>query len=346
MNRPLRISVFTRDDIRLPSPYIRLVQPLSFLKHRASVSVDCGFINGEFVIDDEKWKSADLVIVARGFPTGDTIDLVRRIKKSGKYLVYETDDAIPLIPEHHQKPWYKEAAKYVFECARLADVVTVSTGPLARVFESHNETVQVIENQLDSRLWTPQLLESKPRSDGRTRIGVVGSKHHDRDFEILQDAVRSTIGKDDGVLWVAYGDGARDLVRELPPEKSQYVAPNYNYEAHPERLASLGLDIGLCPLFDDEFNRCKSDIKFLEFGFLGIAGVYSRLPPYESSVEHRRTGLLCEWLADTWREMIQLLIADKTFCNELSRQAREDVQKKLITHDNNRWNALLERFQK
>ena len=345
MNSPLRISVFTRDDIRYPSPYIRLVQPLSFLKQRVSVSVDSGFMNGEFVINDEKWKSADVVIVARGFPTGHTIDLVRQVKRSGKYLVYETDDAIPLIPEHHQKPWYRDAAGHVFECARLADVVTVSTRPLARVFESHNERVEVIENQLDPRLWKPSLLGNKSRNDGRTRIGIVGSKHHDKDFEILHDAVRSTAGKGDAVLWIAYGDGARELVGELPPEKCQYVAPNYNYEAHPGRLASLGLDIGLCPLFGDDFNRCKSDIKYLEFGFLGICGIYSKFPPYESSVVDHRTGLLCDWSADAWREMIQVLVADKALRDRLSHDAREYTQRRLLNHENNRWNALLERFQ-
>jgi len=344
MSRPLRISIFTRDDIRFPSPYIRLVQPLSFLKQRVSVSIDCGFINGEFVIDGEKWKSADLVIIARGFPTGDTIDLVRQIKKSDKYLVYETDDAIPLIPEHHQKPWYNEAAPYIFECARLADVVTVSTEPLAHVFEAHNETVSIIENQLDPRLWTPQLLDNRSRTDGRTRIGIVGSRHHDKDFEVLHNVVRATSRKDDAVLWVAYGDGARNLVRELPPEKCQYVAPNYNYQAHPERLASLGLDIGLCPLFDDDFNRCKSDIKYLEFGFLRICGVYSKLPPYESSVASERTGLLCEWSEAAWHDMVRGLIADNELRNRLSEGARSYAQTRVLSYENNPWNGVLGKF--
>jgi glycosyltransferase involved in cell wall biosynthesis len=301
-------------------------------------------VNGEFVIDGENWRTADIVIVARGFPTGDTIDLVRKIKRAGKYLVYETDDAIPLIPEHHQKPWYKEAAPYVYECARLASAVTVSTRPLAQVFETQNEKVEVIENQLDPRIWKPQLHRDESRSDGQIRIGIVGSKHHEKDFEVLRDAMGAIAEKNDTVLWVVYGDGASSLVKTLPAARCQYVAPNYNYEGHPERLAGLGLDIGLCPLFDDDFNRCKSDIKYLEFGFLGICGIYSKLPPYESSVSHDINGLLCEWSEDAWLEKIQTLIADQALRDRLSGRACVDVQNRILNHDNNRWNDVLAEF--
>ena len=344
MNRPPRISLFTLDDIRYPSPYIRLVQTLSSLKGPVAVSVDSRVMNDQFLVDAENWKSADIVIIARGFPDGDTIELVRQVKQAGKYLVYETDDAIPLIPEHHKKPWYREAAPYVFECARLADVVTVSTEALARVFEPHSEAVVVIENQLDPRLWTPALLAHKPKSDDRTRIGVVGSKNHEKDFEILSDAIRAIAEKDESVLWIAYGDGARHLVRDLPPARALYVPPNYVYEGHPSRLAGLGLDIALCPLFDDEFNRCKSDIKYLEFGFLGVCGVYSKLPPYETSVAHGVTGMLCEWSAKAWEEYIRALVADNTLRGELSRGAQAGVQKRILSNDNNRWNEVLGKF--
>ena len=43
--------------------------------------------------------------------------------------------------------------------------------------------------------------------------------------------------------------------------------------------------------------------------------------------------------------MIRMLAADKVFCGKLSQDAREDAQKRLLTHENNRWNALLEKFQ-
>ena len=309
-----------------------------------SASVDCGVINGEFVIDGENWKAADVIIVARGFPTSDTIDLIRAINVSRKRLVYETDDALPLIGDHHQKPWYKDAAPYIFECARLASVVTVSTAPLAQLFTPVNESVEVIVNQLDPRIWKPGLCGGEQHAGETTRIGIVASKHHERDLDVLRDVISTVTNEHKSVFWIGYGDGAGDLLNSLPRSRFRVVPTNYDYQSHPERLASLRVDIGLCPLLDDDFNRCKSDIKFLEFGFLGICGIYSKLPPYESSVSHRVNGLLCEWSADAWHEMILTLIADSALRDQISRNAQADVQSRILSCENNRWNQVLARF--
>jgi hypothetical protein len=341
MGGPLRISIFTRDQIEQPSPYIRLVQPLTFLKRGASLAVESEMVNDELMVDAESWRAADVVIITRGFPTRDTIDFIREISASKKYLVYETDDAIPLIPDHHQKPWYREAAPHIFECARLANVVTVSTPPLAQLFKTFNRSVEVIENQLDPRIWKPHLRRERTAGEDRIRVGMVGSKHHERDFNILRDVVGAIAKKHESVMWIAYGEGAKSLLDVLPADKCQFVPSNYHYESHPERLARLRLDIGLCPLADDDFNRCKSDIKFLEFAFLGVAGIYSRLSPYESSVSHKVNGLLCDWSPEDWHEQIQDLINDQALRDEISRRAYSSIQHRILSYDNNRWNQIL-----
>jgi glycosyltransferase involved in cell wall biosynthesis len=301
-------------------------------------------VNGQLLVEEEHWKAADIVIVARGFPNRDTIGFIRGISAAKKPLIYETDDALPLVQEHHEKPWYKETAPHVLECAALANVVTVSTAPLAEFFRTFNPSVEVIENQLDPRIWTPRLRDENLSRDGGIRIGIVASKHHERDLEILDDVVGTAAGKHAEVTWIGYGDGAGKLLKNLPPPKVQVLPTNYDYQSHPERLARLGLDIGLCPLLDDDFNRCKSDIKYLEFGFLGICGIYSKLPPYVPSVSHRITGMLCDWSEKSWADAIETLVADENLRHELSRKAYASIQPRILSCENNRWNQILESF--
>ena len=53
-------------------------------------------------------------------------------------------------------------------------------------------------------------------------------------------------------------------------------------------------DVAVAPLHDTAFNRCKSDLKFLEYAALGLPGIYSDVVPYKHAVRHEETGLLTE----------------------------------------------------
>ena len=52
---------------------------------------------------------------------------------------------------------------------------------------------------------------------------------------------------------------------------------------YPEKLASLGLDLALAPLEDNLFNRCKSNLKFLEYGACGYPVIASDIECYRGS---------------------------------------------------------------
>jgi tetratricopeptide (TPR) repeat protein len=52
------------------------------------------------------------------------------------------------------------------------------------------------------------------------------------------------------------------------------------------------LDIGIAPLQDNPYNRCRSDVKFLEYASRGVVPVLSSLAPYKASVQQGETGFL------------------------------------------------------
>ena len=47
-----------------------------------------------------------------------------------------------------------------------------------------------------------------------------------------------------------------------------------------EYMEFLGrLDIGIAPLLPTEYNRCRSDVKYLEYAAKGVTGIYSNIGP-------------------------------------------------------------------
>jgi hypothetical protein len=65
----------------------------------------------------------------------------------------------------------------------------------------------------------------------------------------------------------------------LKPLVSKHVAMR-PFAEYPEALAGVNLDLALAPLQDTAFNRCKSHLKVLEYGILGIPVIASALDPY------------------------------------------------------------------
>ena len=66
--------------------------------------------------------------------------------------------------------------------------------------------------------------------------------------------------------------------------KIEYHPFVLDVQQHAAALADLDLDIGLAPLLDSEFNRCKSAVKYAEYAMVGAATLASRVSPYAGEV--------------------------------------------------------------
>jgi tetratricopeptide (TPR) repeat protein len=107
-------------------------------------------------------------------------------------------------------------------------------------------------------------------------------------------------GRDDAVLHLMGSDRIWELFRGLPPAKKRRFLPG-DMDAYYDFLA--GLDVGIAPLEDTGFNRCRSDVKFLEYAFSSVTAVMKRLAPYEGTIEHGVTG----FLFDDSNELVAIL---------------------------------------
>src|SRR5205085_9923767 len=85
-----------------------------------------------------------------------------------------------------------------------------------------------------------------------------------------------------------------------------------------------GLDIGLAPLLPTAYNRCRSDVKFLEYAAQGAAGIYADLEPYRAGVVPGETGLLYRDEADFVR-CLDLLAGDAALRRRIRAQAHAHV---------------------
>jgi len=204
-------------------------------------------------------------------------DYIKFIRKHvNPYMVYEIDDLYTNIPKenYHYNMMPKDLIKRVRQSMDICDAVVTTTDPLAEEIRKHVKIpVYVAPNGVPSEhLITP----AQKVVSGKIRVGWHGSLSHGPDLDIIADVVRET---KDLVRWVFMGifpQKIMDLVQSNQVEFHRSVPIDKFYA----QVSSLNLDIGIAPLVDHPFNHCKSDLKILEYGALGIPVIATDITPY------------------------------------------------------------------
>lgn len=313
--KPL-VAAYCTHDQSSACPAIRLARPL----HHADWTVRWGAPN-RWTVDVNAARGADLAIVQRNLPSFDTHAALREVTSLGIPIVYDLDDAfLDLSADHSGHSQYEAQFPYIRWMLRQADLITVSTAPLARALRRHStRPIAVLPNMVD---WN--LFDTKPRQRGQCcNLMVSGTPTHLADWALIGQPLAELLAERPGQLKVTF-------IGDLPERfKGHPAVQSVGFESSYERYAGLirGLDahIALVPLDDSEFNRAKSDIKWLEYSAAGIPGIYSDIEPYRAAISHGKDGWLVQNTPQAWKTAISSLVDDASLCRALIDSARSAV---------------------
>ncbi len=278
-----------------------------FLKHKS--------ITGRHV------NSSEIIVVQRYFPQPRTAALLEKIKRASASVIFDLDDDLIHIPRSHNDYSTLEATiPYMADFARHADAVTVSTQELADSMSGIVPAAKVLPNLINDSIWK----EGRRSTDGRIRVLFGGTPHHAQDVAMLEDLILDVNRRyGDKVSFVLMGCATETIVA-LP--NVRFIEFQQSYTDYASRLQSEEIDLALVPLDDSPFNRCKSNIKWLEYSICGIPAVYAALPPYRD-VEQGRTGLLARARSD-WHEALDVLIREPALRKGIAEEASNQVMKR------------------
>lgn len=311
------------------SSNIRLLIPLTYPANAETFSLSYGttYSNADVVIVERMWKPNFSLRLAE--------DLVERVRRDKACLIYTIDDnLLDLKPEQQlQHSFTTEQLMVVRYLTREADGIIVSTNCLKERLSRFNNKIVVVPNALDERLIGDRSLlslKSDLGNNGCKVIGYMGTYTHDADLMMILQALRETLHRRLNNLELQLIGGTADpaLIQAFNglPIKILAVGDNSEYSNFMHWMAqTVRWDLAIAPLEDNSFTRCKSDIKFLDYSILGIAGIYSQVPPYEKTVRHLETGYLVPNNTEAWVDAFERLLADAPLRNRLGKQAQEYV---------------------
>tara|TARA_R100000093_G_scaffold40251_2_gene21051 strand:- start:1449 stop:2525 length:1077 start_codon:yes stop_codon:yes gene_type:complete len=268
------------------------------------------------------------------------------LKGMGKKIVFDNDDTFKL---HKGHPFYKmhigmklmdkfnrnyDMINYQTNSfIRAADLVTTTTKTLAKEYKELNSNVAILPNCVNLDDWEEPLRHE----DNIVRIGISGSTAYTYDFKNIKNYIKELDERDD-VQFILFGlDDKED--RKKYPKVTKILEDEYAFwdtlknkehmhwvdrSKYNETLNNLKLDIMLIPRQECYFNRCKSNVKFLEAAMCEIPVVASSFTdgPYEEL--DGKNGIKIKDKTK-WKEIVDDLIKNKEKRRAIGKEAKRYV---------------------
>jgi glycosyltransferase involved in cell wall biosynthesis len=260
----------------------------------------------------------------------ESVEVLRRLKKLGKRIVYDIDDDLFSIPEsnpaHNSMGRSEQMA--ALECMKMASVVTTTTTALQERLTQMLDGISpvVIPNayEFDSS-WLRTELTGSP--DGFKRIFWQGSNTHDLDWSECFEAVDALMRMHDNLKMVILGFLPTMIQKSLNEKhwkgRVEYLGP-MEPEAYFQLIRHVRADVGLAPLESNWFNEAKSPIKWIENSMIGMPTVASNVRAYSDVIKNGHDGYLCCDTQD-WIAAIDSCLVDKDLRLKMLANARSRV---------------------
>jgi hypothetical protein len=279
--------------------YYRAILPLRVLEQR-----------GHTVL----WPSDSQDVPMRRLEQCDLVHCYRRLERLGdlnqlsqrgiaitfdnddNYEAAETSEIGGGLAGHR---YNRTMARAVRQAVRLADTTTTPSHLLAEKYAAAGaRRVEIIPNRVTSEM--PGFGGQRPRR-GRIVVGWLAAREHDLDAERVPivSALRQELANRNDLEVVSLG------LRVAISSPRYTCVPEVRFVRLLTALARF--DIGVAPLADTVFNRCRSDVKLREYAAARTAWLASPVGPYSGYGRHEG-GVL---VADTnWPQALHELITN------------------------------------
>lgn len=268
----------------------------------------------------------------------DWIDLAHH---AGIPVIFHIDDdllAVPASLGEAKFKAYNDPARLNALRANMerSDLLYVSTPQLGRRLGEYGLGTPIVAGDIYCSVSPDEIGPSIPPATGPV-IGYMGTGGHSADLAMIVPAIIDAMETVSELQFEVFGtiQMPADLARF--GTRVRHIAPVADYSDFLAKLRSLGWWVGLAPLEDNPFNRCKADTKWVEYTVAGMAVVASDLPVYHRACADG-AGVFAR-TKDDWAAAIRQLIYRPEWRTQIIDQARAKLRSG-YTHECLRWQVM------
>lgn len=268
------------------TPFISFIQPLARY-------VESGGMKLQIERDNRRWDADDIAALLRKAQP-DIVVLCRYVSERSRLfiecakrfnipLVFHIDDDLLDVPPSIGKEKYdsyqdSKRLESLRRALNASDLVYASTFALAQRLAEQEIDAPIVHGQVYCSVDCGDLPPVFPAT--MPVIGYMGTQSHSADLALIAPAIERLLDAVPAVSFETFG-----TIHPLPQlarfgNRVLHHPPLSNYEEFLAKLRSLGWWVGLAPLEDNIFNRCKADTKWVEYSYAGMPVVAQDIAVY------------------------------------------------------------------
>ena len=230
-----------------------------------------------------------------------------------------------------EKKDFKKTTEQIHSCMELCDGYFTSTDTLAGEIRRDIPGKPVVINRncasMEMQILSHDAVEQVEKDPEHISIGYFsGSKTHDQDFEVAEEAILEVMKEHPEVRLKLVGV-LSDRKMEKFGNKVEKL-PLMDWKQLPSVMA--GIDINLMPLENSLFHLCKSENKWTEAALVKVPSVMSRNCEMEYVVENGKDGWMCT-TKEEWVNALEALVTDEKARKAMGEAAHQKVMKHYLT---------------
>jgi len=267
-----------------------------------------------------------LVLSRYTSPAG--LDWIGQAREAGIPVIFHIDDDLLAVPaslgeSKHRSYNDPMRLKALRDNIEAADLCYVSTEELGRRLKEHGVVAPIMAGELYCSVSADDVGALLPPATGPV-MGYMGTGGHGADLAMILPAICETMERVPSLNMELFG------TIKMPPElvrfnaRVRHIPAVSDYADFRSALRSIGWWVGLAPLEDNAFNRCKADTKWVEYTLAGMAVIASDLPVYHRACAGG-AGVLARGV-NQWVESILTLIHAPRERTSMVARAQEKVR--------------------
>ena len=243
--------------------------------------------------------------------TGSQLEFMQYLaqlrQKHGFRIIYEIDDVVfhEDIPDYNKFKFAfesEEIRKNIITMMNMCDEVTVTNAFMRDYFreKTGKKEISVIPN-FPPDWWIGRYYDPKRSYDlllkhkKKPRILYAGSgAHFDVENKVNQqddfeNVIKHIIDSRHKYTWIFIGAAPMQLIPYIRTGEIEFHPWQRLYD-FPKKIHELEVQMLIAPLQDNNFNRCKSDIKFIEACCMGLPVACQDMVTYKDALIKFKTG--------------------------------------------------------